>query len=254
MLKLWGASVSQYFFQDLSWAWKYIVIFYKDNFTFTLRPNSEICVYLYPPLPPDRLGRANTLPTSPRQGTAALQVLSTTDTDIFPFSFPTHSSIKSGLAALWLQSPCSGMNCLKTTQTQHRSPLLCSPSHHGQAGHFYWVPTTSEILDSAGRAAATFQDVSTPLWCHLQTWVTLMTWAVEAEAMHQCSCCWPTPGPGKAPPHPQGASKTVKQPRQADKAPFSLTFTIWDYYPLGNINIPFWKKHHLFKNYLHRAI
>lgn len=73
-----------------------------------------------------------------------------------------------------MQSPCCGMNCLKTIQTQHRSPFLCFPSHHGQAGHFYLVPSSGETLDSPGRAAATFQDVSTPLWHHLQIWVTFM--------------------------------------------------------------------------------
>lgn len=65
----------------------------------------------------------------------------------------------------------------------------------------------------------------------------------------------PAPAPGEAPPQPQGALKSVKQMKQSGKAPLSLlTFTIWDYYPLGNIDIPYWKKHHHFKNCLHRAI
>lgn len=143
--------------------------------------------------------------------------------------------MKSGLAAAQLQSPCCGMNCLRTIQTQHRSPLLCFPSHYSQAGHFYLVPATSETLDSPGRAAATFQGVSTALWHHLQISVTLVT--------H--TSLWPGTST------PSGSFRdcqTTKAGRQ------SSLLSIWDYYPLGNISIPYWKECHPFKNYLHRAI
>lgn len=194
-----------------------------------------------PLLLPDSLGRTNTLQTSSRQGTESLQVLSTTDTDIFPFSFPTHSPMKSDLAAAQLQSPCCGMNCLKTIQTHHWGPFLCFPSHHGQAGHFTQVKSWILLEEQQPyfRMSAHHSDI---------------LYRPGSYSLHQCSCWWPTPAPGQAPPHPQGTAKTVKQPRQADKAPLSLTFTIWDYDPLGNVSIPYWKKHHHFKNYLHQAI
>ena len=72
------------------------------------------------------------------------------------------------------RSPCHRTNCLKTIPTGPRSLSLFPLSYQGQAGPFSNLPpTTSDLLDSPGRATATFQDVSSDIinrfgshsWC-----------------------------------------------------------------------------------------